>query len=318
MRYSRGISRGFLMIMIFMIAGGCAPWGPFSTVRPQPSGPDDNFRILQEKYRTSVLSLGNWDSANDTAFFNALKKAENLKPGSQEVEAMRRECQALLEKRRAPLNRLPPGDLPQTYVNSVGMTMRLIKSGSFMMGSNWGWPCERPAHEVHIGKPFYIGVYEITGDQYARVMGGVGGTGPKAEVSWADAMEFCQRLSAKEGVVYSLPTEAQWEYACRAGTSTRYSFGDTWSASQREQPNPWGLYDMHGSVWERCLDWYDGGYYANSPTDDPQGPSSGQYHVLRGGSWASAPFPLPVRAQHHFFALIFRNQGFGFRVVQGL
>jgi formylglycine-generating enzyme required for sulfatase activity len=125
-------------------------------------------------------------------------------------------------------------------------------------------------------------------------------------VSWDDAYEFCRQLSAlpeemRAGRVYRLPTEAEWEYACRAGTTTQYSFGDdesrlgeyawfldnsgsdTHSVGQRK-PNPWGLFDMHGNVLEWCSDWYDGEYGSDDVTD-PQGPSQGSFRIYRGGAW---------------------------------
>ncbi len=128
---------------------------------------------------------------------------------------------------------------------------------------------------------------------------------PVESVSWEDAQEFIGRLnelSEETGRVYRLPTEAEWEYACRGGTTTRYYFGDSsdelgeyaWYSGNSERrthsvgqkrPNAWGLYDLHGNVWEWCSDWYSGDYYANSPLEDPTGPESGSIRVYRGGSW---------------------------------
>ena len=126
---------------------------------------------------------------------------------------------------------------------------------------------------------------------------------PIANVSWQDAVEFCKWLGTKEGQTYRLPTEAEWEYACRAGTQTRFSFGDddndlgehawfsdysgsgTHPIGQRMKPNAWGLYDMHGNVSEWCADWYDAKYYASSPQEDPPRPTAGSLRVFRGGGW---------------------------------
>ncbi len=129
-----------------------------------------------------------------------------------------------------------------------------------------------------------------------------GRTNPVESMSWEDCRQFCDMLNARPrpaGGRFRLPTEAQCEYACRAGSRTRYSFGDNesvlgeyaWHDSSethpvgKKKPNAWGLYDMHGNVWELCQDWYDGGYYAHSPTDDPPGPATGPNHVSRGGGW---------------------------------
>jgi len=202
--------------------------------------------------------------------------------------------------------------------NSIGMRFVLIPAGEFMMGSpdsdSEAEADERPQHRVRITKPFYLGVHEVTQEQYAAVMGNCpwkgeprvkeGSDYPATYVSWGDAVAFCEKLSAREGCTYRLPTEAEWEYACRAG-STRSCFGDDplaldnyawydeWPARQyarsvgQKKPNGWGLLDMHGNVWECCADWYDPDYYANSPTVDPTGPSAIPFRVLRGGSWRS-------------------------------
>jgi formylglycine-generating enzyme required for sulfatase activity len=181
-----------------------------------------------------------------------------------------------------------------------------------MMGSTDGDPDEKPVHEVRITKPFYIGVYEVTNAQWSRVMGGVPSNWkdddrPVENVTWTDVVEFCRKLSEQPeeraaGRVYRLPTEAEWEYACRAGTTTKWASGDdektlgdmawfdTNSGSQtrpvgQKRPNAWGLYDMHGNVWEWCSDWY--GAYAAEAIADPTGPAGGSDRVLRGGSWYS-------------------------------
>ena len=195
----------------------------------------------------------------------------------------------------------------EVITNSIGMKLRRISAGSFMMGSNSNMasPDEKPAHEVTITRPFYIGVYEVTSMQYETIMGSNpswfnGNNRPVERVSWNDAVEFCRHLSAREGVTYRLPTEAEWEYAARAGTTTEYYWGNSVDGSYawyednggsrthdvgQKRPNAWDLYDMAGNVYEWCSDWYDSGYYSRSPSRDPQGPSSGNERIMRGGSW---------------------------------
>jgi formylglycine-generating enzyme required for sulfatase activity len=201
----------------------------------------------------------------------------------------------------------------KVLVNSIGMKLTLIPAGKFQMGSPAA-EAERndnePQHEVEITKPFYMGVYEVTQAQYQKVMGKNvsrfrGPDLPAENVRWVWAVDFCKRLSAlpaekKAGRVYRLPTEAEWEYACRAGSRTPFHYGDSLSSKQANfngnypcgkadkgpylrqtskvgsyKPNAWGLYDMHGNVQEWCSDFYDSGYYKKSPKKDPKGPEKG-------------------------------------------
>jgi formylglycine-generating enzyme required for sulfatase activity len=200
----------------------------------------------------------------------------------------------------------------------VTMKMVLIRPGKFMMGSpdseHGRGKDEAPQHEVTISKPFYMGVTEVTQAQYQAVMGRnpssfKGPANPVDGVSWDEAAKFCKKLSEKTRQTVRLPTEAEWEYACRAGTQTAFSFGDDpsalgdyawWAGNSdktphpvgQKKPNSWGLYDMHGNVWEWCADWY--GEYPAGPATDPSGPAtagepgmetSRGNRVLRGGSW---------------------------------
>ncbi len=209
----------------------------------------------------------------------------------------------------------------QVKTNSIGLKLRLIPAGEFLMGSpagEEGREAYEMQHRVRITKPFYLGVYQVTQGQYQQVVGQNrsefdGVENPVEMVSWDDAIEFCRKLSAlpeeaAAGNVYRLPTEAEWEYSCRAGTTTRFNFGDhktdlvdhAWYDDNSDKtrpvgnklPNAWGLYDMHGNVWEWCQDWYRD-YPSGSVTDPagptsgsmPTGPSTGSTRVLRGGSW---------------------------------
>jgi formylglycine-generating enzyme required for sulfatase activity len=200
----------------------------------------------------------------------------------------------------------------KTYTNGIGMEFVLIPAGSFQMGADRNFEeasdDETPQHRVTISRPFYLGKTEVTQAQWTAVMGNnpskfKGRTNPVEQVSWDDVQEFIRRLNRKEGTdKYRLPTEAEWEYAARAGTTSAYSFGDDASYLGRyawydgnsgdrphpvgqKPPNAWGLHDMHGNVWEWVQDWYDGNYYGRSPSTDPRGPSSGSSRVYRGGSW---------------------------------
>jgi len=208
--------------------------------------------------------------------------------------------------------KIPRGDAEFSLDLGGGVTLEmvLIPAGSFTMGDDSGDSDERPVHRVTITKPFYLGKYEVTQEQWQAVMGNNpsrfrGAKNPVEMVSWNDCQAFIAKLNQKyagTGRRFSLPSEAQWEYACRAGSTTRYGFGDDETALDeygwfrnnsggtthpvgQKKPNGWRLHDMHGNVWEWCEDRYDSGYYKNSPTADPTGPASGSYRVIRGGYW---------------------------------
>ncbi|MEW6746572.1 MAG: SUMF1/EgtB/PvdO family nonheme iron enzyme [Planctomycetota bacterium] len=185
------------------------------------------------------------------------------------------------------------------YVHDMtGLEFVYIEPGTFMMGSpgsESGRYHDEEQHQVMISKPFLIAKYEVTQEVWEKVMGSnrasfkKGGKYPVENVSWNDVMEFCKRVGLE------LPTEAQWEYACRAGTTGLYAgdldamgwYGQNSGSSThpvgQKSANAWGLYDMHGNVWEWCADWY--GYYPSGSVTDPTGPSGGSRRVLRGGSW---------------------------------
>ncbi len=205
------------------------------------------------------------------------------------------------------ITKLPPAlirKLPPIS-NSIGQHLKLLPPGKFLMGEG------KTCHEVTLTRAIYMDVHEVTQEQYERVMGQnpshfKGEKCPVERVSWDDAVEFCIRLSAMPeeraaGRGYRLPTEAEWEYACRAGSQAVYSFGDNeidlghyaWfdvNSCNMTHPvgirrsNAWGLYDMHGNVWEWCSDWY--GDYPSGAVSDPTGPRKGSFRVLRGGSWS--------------------------------
>ena len=246
---------------------------------------------------------------------------------------------------------------PQQQQSTPEPEMVFIKGGTFMMGSPPGETgslfTERPVHDVTVSD-FYMGKYEVTFAEYDAYCDETGtskpndwgwgrGIRPVVAVSWNDATAYCKWLSEQTGKSYRLPTEAEWEYACRAGTTTRYSFGDSESdlddyalyfstsvitVSRAEpytggntnevggkKPNAWGLYDMHGNVWEMCADWY--GDYSSSRQTDPKGPSWGSSRVQRGGSWSVKPGGLRS-ASRSWFSPAYGNHRLGFRVCRSV
>ena len=232
---------------------------------------------------------------------------------------------------------------PKTVTNSIGMELVSFPKGKFLMGEGSN------AVDVILTKPFLMGKTEVTQGQFKKVMGTspwlnqdsvqIGEDNAASWVDWNDATAFCQKLTDTDhkngklpaGEAYRLPTEAQWEYACRAGTTTAYSFGDdekqlgqyAWfdgnTAGEQyahkvglKKPNPWGLYDMHGNVWEWCSDWYDGKISGGT---DPVGPGRGYSRVLHGGYWWS--FPDRCRsANRELYPPSYRYNSLGFRVAR--
>lgn len=227
----------------------------------------------------------------------------------------------------------------KTMTSGSGMEFVLIPSGSFTMGCNKNFEdCsddETPQHQVTISRDFYLGKHEVTQAQWVAVMGDnpskfKGRTNPVEQVSWEDVQRFIEKLNQMEGKKYRLPTEAEWEYACRAGSTTTYSFGDekgqlgqyAWfdgnSGEQTHpvgqlQPNAWGLYDMHGNIWEWVSDWHEN--YSTGPQTDPVGPSSGVDRVLRGCSWGTNRPEYVRSAARSWFTPGYRSDTFGFRLV---
>jgi formylglycine-generating enzyme required for sulfatase activity len=268
----------------------------------------------------------------------------------------------------------------QVTTNSIGMNLVRVRPGSFLMGSPDTEPGrdndEGPVHRVEITRGFDAGIYEVTRGQFAafveesgyvteaerqgwslawrngkmeRIPGsswrnpgfGQDDSHPVVCVSWNDAAAFCGWLGQKENRIYRLPTEAQWEYCCRAGTETRFSFGNRYedlcrygnyadAAAQdyppdgheftapagSYAPNAFGIYDMHGNVWEWCLDLQDHRYYSASPKKDPPGPAGagGGYRVQRGGAWCDGPRKCRS-ANRNRGTQAYRFSNTGFRVV---
>jgi formylglycine-generating enzyme required for sulfatase activity/serine/threonine protein kinase len=257
----------------------------------------------------------------------------DLRPEVEELLGLVPERQDLARLLAALPAEVPP---PSSLINTLGMRLVLLRTGKFFMGSpgdEAGRGADEFLHEVSLSQPFYLAVVPVTQEQYRCVMGknpsyfsrSSGGKDrvagldtaqlPVENVTWFDALEFCRRLSSfpeerRAGRVYRLPTEAEWEYGCRAGTTTPFAHGTSLSSKDanfdgqyplgtaergRElkrtervaayRPNRWGLFDMHGNVSEWCHDWYERDFYPTSQLWDPEGPDTGVRRVVRGGSW---------------------------------
>ena len=248
-------------------------------------------------------------------------------------EARRRQIEAS-EHLRLPIEKaVDLGD-------GVVMELVLVPAGRFEMGSpaNEADSGEGPVHRVRITRAFYMGKYEVTQEVWEKVMGTnpsefKGAKNPVENVSWNDCQEFLKKLNAlgKDRGEFRLPTEAQWEYACRAGTKTRFCSGDAdgpladyaWCSPnsggtthpvREKKANAWGLFDCHGNVWEWCADWYEDDYYGKSPRDDPTGPTAGSARVLRGGAWLVTP-GYCRSANRDVYHRTYRSSDVGCRVV---
>jgi uncharacterized protein (TIGR02996 family) len=273
---------------------------------------------------TLWLILGDWleEQQDPRAELVRLTLSLRTEPDHADFDARQRRVQALLRGGMRPL--------APTFTNSLGMTLALIPAGSFTMGSPVAEPDrerdEHPPRRVRLKRPFFLGVTAVTQRQYRKLVGSNPATFkqrlkdkadyPVESVAHDAAVRFCQLLCERKeekaaGRVYRLPTEAEWEYACRAGTTTAYHFGDEaawsdanmavghvaehpeWSARGQTcpvasyPPNAWGLYDLHGNVWEWCADWFAS--YARARKVDPPGPETGDFRVIRGGSFNSYP-----------------------------
>jgi formylglycine-generating enzyme required for sulfatase activity len=252
-----------------------------------------------------------------------------------------------------PLPTIGPGK-NNDYENSIGIRFSLIEPGAFLRGAPHSdrdaAEEELPQHRVRLTRPLLLSRHEVTRKQYHDVMGGDAGEEarlPIDNVSWYDAVEFCNRLSQLErltpyyefdgqtvtchgGTAYRLPTEAEWEYAARAGRSTRWHFGDdpaqadgyAWHAGNSEgklhpvgtrEANAWGLFDVHGNVWEWCWDYFRP--YADAPQTDPQGPATGGLRVVHGGA-ATEPVTALRASNRLGYGPGIRTAGIGFRVAR--
>jgi uncharacterized protein (TIGR02996 family) len=310
--------------------------------------------------RAAWLALADWLEESDQ-----LDRAEvlRLRLGLQDLETRDR-----FEREQRMRLLLDQGVRPVVPIltSSVGLSLALIPAGVFWMGSPVGEPDrhadEHPRHRVEITRAFYLGIHPVTQEQFHQVTGdspshfSAGGEGaplvrgvgtahfPVERVSWDDAMAFCHLLSERPeeraaGRVYRLPTEAEWEYACRAGTTSAFHYG-AWLTSDRANidghlpegeapggrslgrtrpvgmypPNAFGLHDLHGNVWEWCSDWFDEDYYSRSPAHDPLGSPNGSRRVVRGGGWFYGA-PICRSAYRYGYEPDARHHDLGFRVA---
>lgn len=272
------------------------------------------MKRLIDQYDRAIERATRSDDADAAARFREAKEAlekrladmqgEEIPEGEQEAVRQQQETARTLRIREELVVDLP---------NGVKMEFVLIPPGDFLRGSpdDDEMACQRrefPQRRIRITKAFYMAKYPTTQQQWQAVMGGNPSRftdnprNPVEGVSWVDINErFLPAMQphAPRGMTFNIPSEAQWEYACRAGTTTRYYFGDKLTAEQANfnqtlrhttpvgsyPPNAWGLHDMHGNVWEWCQDWRDGIFYRTSPSDDPVHTTPGTYRILRGGSW---------------------------------
>jgi formylglycine-generating enzyme required for sulfatase activity len=275
------------------------------------------FRSSVTGFRLArTMNIEGLSESEINEFLLKVKKEEEAKTKREEEAKAKKETEAKVKKEAEEAKAKEAQKKAAMILNkeveektevgkNINLEMVLIPAGKFMMGSpvsEKNHKKDETEYEVTLTKPYYIGKYEVTQEQWQEVMGNnpskiKGAKLPVTDVSWKDCQEFIKKLNAKTNGGYRLPTEAEWEYACRAGTSTAYSFGDSLKDSDANikgdsieevgsyKPNAFGLYDMHGNVWEWCEDWY--GDYPEGAVTDPKGPATGDSRVLRGGSFGS-------------------------------
>jgi len=278
----------------------------------------------------------------DTTYYFAVA-AYGKDSGGQTLNSQR--------SQQAQIKTLTGGGTGGDITNSLNMSFKLIQGNTFMMGSPTSdtnaYSAEKPQHQVTLSS-FYMQTTEVTQGQWKAVMGNTiapyftacGDTCPMENISWNDIQTFLTALNSRGDGTYRLPTEAEWEYAARGGTSTWFAFGNCLSSDQANYdgrypltgctsgqyraktvpvmsfaPNAFGLYDMHGNVWEWVQDWYSSSYYTTSAVTNPTGPSTGSGRVLRGGSWNS--IAQGCRSAYRYYGSPgYRSYSFGFRLVR--
>ena len=312
-----------------------APISPLVRLNQQIEKPD----LSREEQSYLVIELKRLMRSDETAadarlLLEKFSRHDDLRANlAQEMREILESPAGSVDPKPEPLQVSDQTDLPQTFKNSLNMEFVLIPAGEFQMGANDGRDNERPIHQVRISQSFYLAKHLVTQAQWQAMMGNnpsnfKGGNHPVETVSWDNAQEFIQKLNEKEGKnSYRLPTEAEWEYAARAGSTAKYTFGDdesrlaeyawyeknSYSGTHpvgQLKPNDWGLYDMHGNVWEWVQDWH--AEYTEESVTDPQGPSSGSGRVIRGGGWSGGArncrftYRGDIKPSYHHYGLGFR------------
>ena len=262
-----------------------------------------------------------------------MEKLVKEKTGNGYIEVGGKAATKAVKEKKSAKAKEPDADI---LGKGIKVEMVLIPAGTFMMGSpesEADRSDDETQHKVTLTKPFYIGKFAVTQDQWVAVMGNnpsdtLGPNFPVTGVSWEDCQEFIKKLNAKIDGGYRLPTEAEWEYACKAGTTTAYSFGNKITPKDANyydskidkpvavgsyKPNLFGLYDMHGNVREWCEDWF--GDYPTGAVTDPQGPPIGESRILRGGSFD--PNECNARSSTRTYCVpSYPFDFFGFRLVR--
>ena len=308
-----------------------------SQLEPAVAGQQSEARRLGQLEEQVFTTVNRQQAATQ----RVTELAEQVDSVTQSLEEVRAELGTVREELAALAAASPAPEavveLSDTWTNDLQMTFVLIPAGSFEMGSERGDDDERPVRSVHIDKPFYISQFEVTQAQWFSVMESDPSqfsdddNRPVENVSWEDAQAFVDKLNATEpGATYRLPTEAEWEYAARAGSITAYAFGDdmadldayAWYVDNagntthpvgEKQANAWGAHAMHGGVWEWVYDRY-GPYPSDADSDTPD-PPPGLRRVIRGGSWLSPAEDCRAASRSHAHPT-FRGANVGFRMVR--
>ena len=363
-------SISILFFLLVLIIIGCDETVTNSNINPGDTS-GSNFKIsfiipssgrIGDTITISGIGFGNTQGTSYISFNG--QKTTNYLNWSKNLILLKIPNGATSGKVSVTVNSKKSNEVDFTVLSGAdSIAMVSISAGTFQMGSTGGIPGgESPVHTVKISKDFLISKYEITQKLYNEVMvtnpsGFKGDNLPVESINWYDAIEFCNKLSDIEGLEkcytingtnvqcnwnangYRLPTEAEWEYACKAGTTTDFYSGNLvngactpldinmdsigWycgnSGNQtnevgKKEPNAFGLFDMSGNVWEWCWDWF--GSYPNSTVTDPKGPASGVYHILRGGSWNFDAYNCRSARRDGYTPSDSRDNDNGFRVVR--